>query len=194
MLFIIRHFWRTILFATAIFGIFWLPKDIEDYSEALPPWANLLSKVDRENAIICVAAILLLWLLWTEFRPLLQGKILIARDYRPVKGKYPGKLAFRFGEGHRSPETIENIGIDSYYVHVNSKPNLIVMSFTRETGMKHISVKANDNSKVLFNVLHWKSRFLVLGIETRMPFEGLTIECSDPRDERFPTRSRREPL
>lgn len=48
---ILNGFWRVLALALTLFGIFWLPKDIEDWTTAAEPWKRWVSMIDQNTAL-----------------------------------------------------------------------------------------------------------------------------------------------
>jgi hypothetical protein len=47
----IIRFWASIGFALTLYGIFWLPKDIEDRGDAAAAWQRWIAMFDQNTAL-----------------------------------------------------------------------------------------------------------------------------------------------
>lgn len=62
--------------ALGAFGlILWFPKDWEDRADAWAVWARWLGVLDQQTLLWIFAAVLLVWLVWTDVRPFIRGKM-----------------------------------------------------------------------------------------------------------------------
>ena len=77
---ILSSAWKTIGVAMFLFGIFWLPKDIEDWTEAGEPWKKALSMIDQNTALWIVSLLALLYVAYVEW----LGNVL-SNYFSPIK-------------------------------------------------------------------------------------------------------------
>jgi hypothetical protein len=75
MLKALRACWRSISAGMFLLGLFWLPADVEQYGQALSPWQRLWAMVDRETLLWAFALGLFAWLVWTDVRPFVRGRL-----------------------------------------------------------------------------------------------------------------------
>lgn len=74
MLKVISPFNRTFGVFMAAFGIFWLPKDIQDYQDAAVPWREALAMLDQNTALWAFAIILIAVVAWSDGRAYWEGR------------------------------------------------------------------------------------------------------------------------
>lgn len=68
MLTIISPFKRTFGVLMAALGIFWLPKDVQDYEQAVQPWQEMAAMVDQNTALWAFVAVLVAVIAWSDGR------------------------------------------------------------------------------------------------------------------------------
>ncbi|KQS89818.1 hypothetical protein [Rhizobium sp. Leaf386] len=69
---IAKHFGRAFSFFLLLSGIFWLPKDFEDYSTAAEPWKRAYSALDQNTALWIFSTVLFVWIFATDVRRFLE--------------------------------------------------------------------------------------------------------------------------
>lgn len=70
MLKFLTYSWRGLGLALMLFGIFWLPKDVQDSPEALAPWLQFTKTVLTQNyALWLLSAGLVVWILIRDLLP-----------------------------------------------------------------------------------------------------------------------------
>lgn len=80
----ILRFWRALCVVLTLFGIYWLPKDAQDYGAAAEPWQRAWSMVDQNGALWALVLVFGGWIIWSDVRPL----------WRQWRGpKYPSRHA-----------------------------------------------------------------------------------------------------
>lgn len=89
---ILARLYAAIGFTTFLFGIFWLPKDVQDWQQAAAPWKRALSMVDQNTALWIFAIAALAYIIWIDIRPwvkaLLQRKRVDVRSLKQADGRH----------------------------------------------------------------------------------------------------------
>lgn len=70
-------------FATLLFGIFWLPKDIEDAGDAAEVWQRWLAMLDQNTALWAFSFVALAYIAWMDARPFLRSWISDRKKGKP---------------------------------------------------------------------------------------------------------------
>ncbi|MBW8300780.1 MAG: hypothetical protein K0M60_14355 [Hydrogenophaga sp.] len=71
---LIKQFWKAIGVAFFLLGIFWLPKDLEDYPQAAEPWLRFIAMVDQNTALWFFSSCLAAWIGLTDVRRFIAKK------------------------------------------------------------------------------------------------------------------------
>lgn len=80
----------------ALYGIFRLPKDLEDINEAAKAWERWLAIIDQNMALWVFAVIATGYIIWIDIRPLILNKFL---RLKPANlKKWRGRKAYRIWE------------------------------------------------------------------------------------------------
>jgi hypothetical protein len=87
----VRMFWKSLTAGMFLLGLFWLPADVQSYSQALGPWQRLWALLDRETLLWIFALGLFAWLVWTDVRPFMRGRM--AKKFPPRHAAVCGELA-----------------------------------------------------------------------------------------------------
>ena len=66
---ILLRFWAVFGFTLTLFGIFWVPKDLEDWQQAAEPWKRWLAMVDQNTALWVFSFVALTYIFWIDIRP-----------------------------------------------------------------------------------------------------------------------------
>ncbi len=185
MLKFLSHFWKTIGFLFFLLAVYWTPKDVLDWRDAAEPWRRLLAMLDKITLLWAGSIVLLLWLFWSEIRPLIRDRFSINRSMRPFKGMYPAKLVYEYNSITGKPQRIANYGVARFYI-THGNISWIFLAFERDTGTENIFVASNDGSPIAYDIVDKGPRSLVIKMKSEIPRSGLTIECEDPRDTRKP--------
>lgn len=99
---VLRAVWKSLVAAMALIGLFWLPADIVSYDQALGPWQRLWALVSRETLLWAFALTLFAWLVWTDLRPFVRGRL--KRKFSPRHAAICSDLAdhlSRLGSGSK---------------------------------------------------------------------------------------------
>jgi hypothetical protein len=72
MMYLVKHFGKAIGVFLLLYGIFWIPKDLEDYSEAAEPWRKAFATLDQNTALWVFAIALSLWIAATDVRRFIE--------------------------------------------------------------------------------------------------------------------------
>jgi hypothetical protein len=67
-----RHFWKTLLVVATMLGVFAIPLEIQSRSEIIRPYRRAWAMVDRTTALWVAVAFLGLLLVWSDVRPWLS--------------------------------------------------------------------------------------------------------------------------
>lgn len=65
----IKSTWTFFAGLLTVYGIFWLPKDLQDVSEAAEPWRRVLAMVDQTTALWTFAIVAVAYIGWIDARP-----------------------------------------------------------------------------------------------------------------------------
>ncbi len=115
----IIRFWASLGFALTLFGIFWLPKDIQDWKDAAQPWKRALAMVDQNTALWVFSIVLLLYLVTIELLPraitYFQDKninILLEDIVIDIsESKFYEKMAFPFSIKNMGRKNVEDFSL-----------------------------------------------------------------------------------
>jgi len=183
-----KRFWVGIGIALTLFGIFWIPNDLQNWETAAQPWGAIASMGNQTIALWCVSIASVIYITLTAARPYLS----MLFGPRQVGGKYPARLAFDFDPQTQRPRDLEMDGVNTFYVMIEKSICVFVISFNRPTGFKDISVQALDNVQVNFDVVHAKDTLLILSITSPISSAGYIVECEN-RDPRRPPKGVKYP-
>lgn len=78
---LLLRLWAATGFTLTLFGIFWLPKDIEDRADAAAPWKRWLDLLDQNAALWVFALLATIYIVWIAVAPPILSWL---RGRRPV--------------------------------------------------------------------------------------------------------------
>ena len=180
MLKILKILAETTTVLLALMGLFWLPKDMEEWKQAAAPWKRGLAAIDLTTILLITVILLVLWLLWNDVRPYIAG--LFNRYNRPVRGGYPARLSFKFDPQSGHVRRTENIGIERYYVLSEATKSRIFIVFTKDTGTENVHVTCNDGTPFSYEILDRSARSVIVEVSGRLNQAGYTIDVENPLD------------
>jgi hypothetical protein len=94
---LLTSFWRTLVAATVLLGLFYIPSDVKGLPNALRVPLGFLVTY-KETLILLYALALTLWIGWRDARPYLRPHIAMALG-RPSRSKVIGELDDYLAEG-----------------------------------------------------------------------------------------------
>ena len=94
---LLTSFWRTLVTATVLLGLFYIPSDVKGLPNALRVPLGFLVTY-KETLILLYALALTLWIGWRDARPHLKPRIVTALG-RPSRSKVIGQLDDYLAEG-----------------------------------------------------------------------------------------------
>ena len=97
MLRVIPHFRKLIAGILMAFGIFWVPKDVQDLDQAADPWRKFVAMIDQNTALWLLVIALLFALGYSEGRIFLRDRQ-AARNLAKLNKWHEGKTRFTIRE------------------------------------------------------------------------------------------------
>jgi heme exporter protein D len=76
----IKHVWKTVIFGSALLGLYYLPADLEGLSAASGPWKKFFAMVSSDGVVWLAAGAVFFWLAWTELRQMIKDRRTLARQ------------------------------------------------------------------------------------------------------------------
>lgn len=110
MLQFIKICWRSIGYVLTVFGVYWLPKDVQDSDVAAGPWERVGSMFDQNTALWIVCVGLGAWLIWIDVRPFVREKL--GAKYPPRHAAILQELADSLAELKET--ALRTAGLSSY--------------------------------------------------------------------------------
>ncbi|MFN3363946.1 MAG: hypothetical protein ACK40W_08280 [Allorhizobium sp.] len=134
------RFYASIAFALTLLGVFWLPKDVQDWQDAAGPWRDLFSAVDRVTALWVFSAFALLYIFWIDLRPIVKNRL--GLDTQQRKFYPPKRHVFRKTARLFRPVTFDFDRV----LYINAPPHLFsvfgVFFGGRNNGSRKLKIRA----------------------------------------------------
>ena len=114
------RFSATIAFILTLLGIFWVPKDLEDWEVAAEPWMRWLSMFDQTAALWAFSVAALIYILWMDARPFLKAYFdrEAPLEIKPEHSAGAGSIGTRFiSVTNTSSLDVENVSIYLKGIH-----------------------------------------------------------------------------
>ena len=188
MLWIMRHFGKTLGGALLLLGVYWLPADLMNAGEALGPWQKAVGIVDREVALLSITIAVFIWLAWSELKPVLVERFFMPKWQRPVRGKPPAYLRVGVDRGSKAPRMSERFNICSFYLTEFAPLHYLMIVFEKDVGIEHLTLTRGDGTPIGHKWVDVGPRSVIAHITDKIKMDGLIFHCANGDDRAMAPR------